>query len=82
MVAFTVMPLRRGDAPGAAVRHFSELPDGRASKRILYPLAEVLLLVTGATVASCDDDIVAWGRHHIEFLRGFSEFHFGVACRH
>src|SRR5207302_3673518 len=48
----------------------------------MYPLAEVLLLVTCATIASCDDfdDIVAWGRHHLAFLRRFSEFHYGIPC--
>jgi hypothetical protein len=47
---------------------------------MMYPLAEVLLLVTCATIASCDDfdDIVAWGENHIEFLRRFSELHFGI----
>jgi hypothetical protein len=32
-------------------------------------LNEVLLLVSCATIASCDDfdDIVAWGEHHLEF---------------
>ena len=42
----------------------------------MYPLHEVLLLVTCATIASCDDfdDIVAWGKHHLAFLRRFSPF--------
>jgi hypothetical protein len=41
-----------------------------------------LLLVTCATIASCDDfdDIVAWGKHHLAFLRHFSEFHHGIPC--
>src|SRR5208282_4305334 len=48
----------------------------------MYPLHEVLLLVTCATIASCDDfdDIVLWGEHHLDFLRRFSAFHFGVPC--
>jgi predicted transposase YbfD/YdcC len=48
----------------------------------MYPLKEVLLLVVCATIASCDDfyDIVAWGEHHLDFLRRFSEFHHGIAC--
>ena len=64
------------------LQHFSELSDDREPARIMYPLAEVLLLVTCATIASCDDfdDIVAWGRHHLDFLRRFAEFHFGVPC--
>jgi predicted transposase YbfD/YdcC len=64
------------------LRHFSELKDEREPWRVLYPLKEVLLLVTCATIASCDDfdDIVAWGKHHLGFLRQFSDFHFGIPC--
>jgi predicted transposase YbfD/YdcC len=74
------------DAPRARLalllEHFSELSDDREPGRIMYPLEEVLLLVTCATIASCDDfdDIVAWGEHHLDFLRRFSEFHFGIPC--
>ena len=64
------------------LQHFSELSDDREPGRIMYPLAEVLLLVTCATIASCDDfdDIVGWGEDHLDFLRRFSEFHFGIPC--
>src|SRR3977135_924920 len=64
------------------LEHFSELSDDREAGRIMYPLEEVLLLVTCATIASCDDfdDIVGWGEDHLDFLRGFSEFHFGIPC--
>jgi hypothetical protein len=60
------------------LQHFSELKEEPC--RIVYPLKEVLLLVTCATIASCDDfdDIVAWGEHHLDFLRQFSEFHHGI----
>jgi len=53
------------------LQHFSKLEDTREPWRIVYPLKEVLLLVTCATIASCDDfdDIVAWGKHHLHFLR-------------
>jgi len=60
------------DAPRARLtlllQHFSELSDDREPGRIMYPLAEVLLLVTCATIASCDDfdDIVAWGENHLD----------------
>lgn len=62
--------------------HFSTLSDDREPQRVMYPLHEVLLLVTCATICSCDDfdDIVLWGKHHLPFLRRFSEFHFGVPC--
>lgn len=64
------------------LRHFSELGDDREPWRVMYPLKEVLLLVTCASIASCDDfdDIVAWGEHHLDFLRRFSEFHYGIPC--
>ena len=67
---------------GLLLRHFSELPDEREPQRIMYPLDEVLLLVTCATICSCDDfdDIALWGEHHLGFLRRFGEFHFGVPC--
>jgi len=64
------------------LEHFSELSDDREPDRIMYRLDEVLLLVTCATISSCDDfdEIAAWGQHHLGFLRRFSEFHFGVPC--
>ena len=74
------------DVPRARValllKHFSNLADEREPWRVAYPLAEVLLLLTCATIASCDDfdDIVAWGKHHLEFLRRFAPFHHGVPC--
>jgi predicted transposase YbfD/YdcC len=67
---------------GLLLQHFSELRDDREPWRVMYPLDEVLLLVVCATIASCDDfdDIVAWGKHHLAFLRRFSEFHHGIPC--
>jgi predicted transposase YbfD/YdcC len=49
---------------------------------VVFPLAEVLLLLTCATIADCDDfdDIVAWGEHHLGVLRRFAEFHHGIPC--
>lgn len=67
---------------GLLLRQFSALEDEREPWRVMYPLKEVLLLVTCATIASCDDfdDIVDWGEHHLDFLRRFSEFHHGIPC--
>jgi predicted transposase YbfD/YdcC len=67
---------------GLLLKHFARLDDAREPWRVLYPLHEVLLLVTCSTIASCDDfdDIVAWGKHHLAFLRRFSEFHHGIPC--
>lgn len=75
-----------GESPRARLalllQHFSELEDDREPWRIVYPLREVLLLTTCATIAGCDDfdDIVAWGEHHLPFLRQFSDFHHGIPC--
>jgi predicted transposase YbfD/YdcC len=62
------------------LKHFNELSDDREPWRVMYPLGEMLLLVTCATIASCDDfdDIVAWGKNHLDFLRRLAPFHFGV----
>ena len=48
----------------------------------MYPLSEMLLLLTCSTIAPCDDfdEVVAWGEHHLEFLRQFAPFHFGIPC--
>ena len=64
------------------LEHFAAIADGRAPWRVAYPLREVLFLVVCATIANCDDyeDIVDWGEANLAFLRGFSEFHFGVPC--
>ena len=62
------------------LEHFSKLSDAREPWRVMYPLAEVLLLLSCATICSCDDfdEIVAWGESHLPFLRRFSDFHFGI----
>jgi predicted transposase YbfD/YdcC len=64
------------------LKEFSQLDDEREPWRVVYPLAEVLLLLTCATIASCDDfdDIVAWGEHHLAFLRRFTPFYHGIPC--
>lgn len=64
------------------LEHFSEIGDDRENWKVMYPLAEVLLLVTCATIAGCDDfeDIVAWGRQHLNFLRKQAEFYHGIPC--
>lgn len=64
------------------LQHFAEIGDDRERWRVAYPIEEVLFLITCATICSCDDfeDIVDWGETHIEFLRQFSPFHFGIPC--
>ena len=62
------------DLPKARValllKHFSRLDDDREPWRIVYPLSEVLLSLTCATIASCDDfdEIAAWGKYHLDLL--------------
>ena len=60
--------------------HFSQIEDPREAWRVAHPLAEVLLLIVCATIASCDDfdDIAAWGENHLPFLRRFLPFHRGI----
>lgn len=81
------MDLRLDDeAPRARLalllEEFSRLDDDREPWRVVYPLAEVLLLLTCATIAGCDDfdDIAAWGEHHLDFLRHLAPFHHGIPC--
>jgi predicted transposase YbfD/YdcC len=67
---------------GLLLEHFSRLEDEREPWRVMYPLSEVLLLLTCATIASCDDfdEIALWGKHHLDFLRRFAPFHFDIPC--
>src|SRR5258708_29843488 len=79
-------PIVDNESPRARLalllQQFSELDDDREAWRVVYPIEEVLLLVTCATIASCDDfeDIVEWGEHHLDFLLQFSDFHHGIPC--
>jgi predicted transposase YbfD/YdcC len=60
----------------------SLIEDARDAHRVAYPLAEIMLLAVCGTIADCDDyeDIADWGEQHLEFLRRFSPFHYGVPC--
>jgi predicted transposase YbfD/YdcC len=60
--------------------HFAVIDDPRQPWRVAHPLPEVLLLVVCASIASCDDfdDIAAWGKAHLSFLRRFLPYHHGV----
>ena len=64
------------------LEHFAAIEDVREPWRVAYPLREVLLLAVCATIANCDDyeDIVDWGEANLKFLRGFSDYHFGIPC--
>jgi hypothetical protein len=62
--------------------HFSKIKDTRQAWKVAHPLREVLFLVVCGTIASGDgyDDIADWGEAHLSFLRGFTEFHYGIPC--
>ena len=62
------------------LKHFSTIADDREPWRVAFPLAEMLLLLTCATIADCDDfdEIVAWGKDHLKFLQQFAAFDFGI----
>jgi len=64
------------------LEHFAAVEDVREPWRVAYPLREVLFLAVCATIANCDDyeDIVDWGEANLKFLRGFSDYHFGIPC--
>ena len=64
------------------LKEFASLDDEREPWRVMCPQAEMPLLLTCATVSSCDDfdDIVAFGKHHLHDLRRFAPFHHGVPC--
>jgi hypothetical protein len=66
----------------AFIDQFATIKDTRQAWKVAYPLREVLFLVVCGTIASGDDyeDIVDWGKAHLSFLRGFTEFHFGIPC--
>lgn len=65
---------------GLLLDRFGEVGDPREGCKVRYPLREVLFLVTCATIAGCDDydEIADWGAQHLDFLRGHSEYYFGV----
>jgi len=60
--------------------HFSRIEDKRSPESVAHKLNEVLLVCVCATIAECDsfDAISDWGNAHIEFLRRFLPFHWGV----
>ena len=75
--------IERGFEPSSLrllLDRLSAVEDPREPCKVKYPLGEVLFLVTCATIAGCDDydEIALWGRHHLPFLRGYAEYHFGT----
>jgi predicted transposase YbfD/YdcC len=62
------------------LEHFSRIEDKRSPEKVAHKLNEVLLVCVCATIAECDsfEAISDWGNAHIEFLRRFLDFHWGV----
>jgi predicted transposase YbfD/YdcC len=60
--------------------HFSRIEDKRSPEDVAHKLNEILLLCVCATIADCDsfDAIAAWGDAHLDFLRRFLPFDWGV----
>jgi predicted transposase YbfD/YdcC len=63
----------------ALLDHFAVIDDPRDVRRVMHPLAEVLLLVVCGTMADCDDyeGIAAWGEAHLHFLRRYLPYEYG-----
>ena len=60
--------------------HFKDLPDGRQSAKVRYPLDEVLLLCLVAVIAGAEaiTDIARFGDKKLDLLRRFRPFREGV----
>src|SRR5690349_14883055 len=60
--------------------HFSRVEDKRSPESVAHRLNEILLVCVCATIAECDsfDAISDWGQAHLEVLRRFLPFVWGV----
>ncbi|MEF2070229.1 ISAs1 family transposase [Consotaella aegiceratis] len=76
----TADALGRKSRLAVLLEHFSEIEDPRDVRRIYHPLPEILLLVVCGSMADCDDyeNIAAWGKAHLSFLRRFLPYEHGV----
>jgi len=67
--------------PGKALLdHFSSLEDPRQSWKVVYPLAEIMLLVLCGTLSMGENfvEIRRWGREKLSFLRTMLPFARGI----
>jgi len=62
------------------LEHFRDLPDGRQSGKVMYPLEEILLLALLGVLAGAETfvDIARFGTKKLEFLRRFRPFEAGT----
>ncbi|MCB1374498.1 MAG: ISAs1 family transposase [Rhodobacteraceae bacterium] len=72
--------LPRKSRLAALLDQFALVEDPRDVRRITHRLDEILLLVVCGTIADCDDyeDIAAWGKAHLGFLRRHLPYEHGV----
>jgi DDE_Tnp_1-associated len=62
------------------LRHLAAVDDPRQSAKVVYPLAEILLLALAATIAGADDfaEVTLWGGQNPPFLRRFRPYANGI----
>lgn len=62
------------------LEHFSRIEDKRSPESVAHKLNEVLLVCVCATIAECDsfEAVSDWGNAHLEFLRRFLPFNWGI----
>ena len=62
------------------LRHLAVVDDPRQSAKVVYPLAEILLLALAATIAGADDfvEVTLWGGQNLAFLRRFRPYANGI----
>ncbi|WP_375782111.1 ISAs1 family transposase [Roseospira marina] len=62
------------------LKHFGDVTDPHDPAKVMYPMREVLFLVTRASISGCEDydEIAEWGVHHLDFLRTYGEYYFGT----
>src|SRR5215470_2242539 len=76
-------PAREVGALGEAVvflNHFKDMPDARQRGKVVYPLAEILLLTLLAVLAGAETfvDIARFGQKKLDLLRRFLPFRDGT----
>lgn len=65
---------------GVLLEQFSQIDDPRDVRRVYFQLPEILFLVVCGSMADCDDyeNIAAWGKAHLEFLRRYLPYEHGI----
>jgi predicted transposase YbfD/YdcC len=62
------------------LHHFSRIKDKRSPEDVAHKLNEILFVCVCATIADCDsfEAISDWGKAHLDFLKRFLPFDWGV----